>query len=263
MTDFASFERAGWAEKAAGYDRLLGRVTAHVTNDVLDAAGVSAGSRLLDVGCGGGAACGAAAERGAIPVGVDLAPAMVELARERYPELDFLVGSASDLPVTGPFDAVIGNFLVHHLAEPEAAVGRFAEVLAPGGRLALTSWDEPHRNRLVGVLAEAIAAVGARPPAGLPPGPPFFRFADHDEFAALLGGAGFTGVSVVTIAFPHRIAGPDELWNTLISGTVRTAAVVEGQPDDVRAAIRAEFDRLVAEHGSSVPVSVTLAAGRS
>jgi SAM-dependent methyltransferase len=263
LTDFASFERTGWAEKAAGYDRLLGRITAQVADDLLDAAGVAAGTRLLDVGCGAGAACGAAAERGAVPTGLDLSPVMIELARRRYPDLDFRVGSASDLPVTGPFDAVVGNFLVHHLAEPEAVVGGFAEVMAPGGRLALTSWDEPVRNRLVGVLAEAIEAVGARPPAGLPPGPPFFRFADHDEFAALLAGAGFTGVVVTTIAFPHRIAGPDDLWNTLISGTVRTAALVEGQPGHVRAAIRAEFDRLVAEHGSFVPVSVTLAAGRS
>lgn len=260
MTGFAEFERAGWAGKAAGYDRLLGRVTARVVGDLLDAAHVGAGTRVLDVGCGAGDACAAAAARGALPTGVDLAPAMIALARERHPGLDLRVGSAEALPAGG-VDAVIGNFLVHHLAEPERVVRGFAEVLAPGGRLALTSWDQPARCRLVGVLLDAIAAVGAQPPPDLPPAPPFFRFADAGEFAALLTGAGFTGVSVTTVAFTHGISGADELWATLIEGTVRTAALVQGQRDRVRAAIRTEFDRRVAEHGQEIPVSVTLAAG--
>lgn len=256
MTSFADFERAGWATKAAGYDRSLGRVTPRVVGDLLDAAHVSAGTRLLDLGCGGGDACGAAAERGAVPVGVDLTPEMIALARERYPALDFRVGSA---PPAGPFDAVTGNFLVHHLPSPEESVRGMADVLAPGGRLALTSWDHPDRCRLIGVLLDAIAAAGAQPPADLPPAPPFFRFADDGEFAALL--AGFAGVSVTTVAFSVEIAGPGELWDMLISGTVRTAALVQKQGDGVRAAIRAEFDRLVAGYGGSVPVSVKLVAG--
>jgi SAM-dependent methyltransferase len=264
---FSDFEHAGWADKAATYDRLLGRVTARMVDHLLDAAGVGAGTRVLDVACGPGDAAAAAAARAGVPVGIDIAPSMVHLARRRHPGLDFRLGSAEELPVAaGSMDAVVGNFLVHHLAEPEAVVRGFTKVLVPGGRLALTAWDQPDRARLVGVLIDAIAAVGAPPPSDLPSGPPFFRFSADDTFGALLAGAGFTDVEVRTVAFAYPVAAPADLWDGLIGGTVRTSALVLGQPDEMRARIRAEFDRQMARyadgHRFAVPVSVKQAVGR-
>jgi SAM-dependent methyltransferase len=264
---FGEFERAGWDERAIGYDRMLGRITARVVDPLLDAAAVAAGARVLDVACGPGDATAAAAARGASAVGVDVATAMVHLARRRHRGLPFLCAAAEALPfATGTFDTVIGGFLVHHLAEPVPVVREFARVLAPGGRLALTAWDRPERCRLVGVLVDAIAQVGAAPPADLPPGPPFFRFSTDAALAGLLTDGGFGAVEVHTVAFAHPIADAGALWTGLMRGTVRSSALVVRQPDGVQVAIRAAFDRLASRYADgprlAIPVSVKVAVGR-
>lgn len=267
MEAFRRFEQAGWQDRAGGYGRLLARITDQLVDRLLDAAGVSAGVRLLDVACGHGYATARAVDRGAVATGADLSGAMLALARERYPSLDFRAAAAESMPFgPGSFDAVVGNFLLPHLADPAAAVAEFARVTAPGGRLALTTWDLPERARFVGVLVDAIAEVGPVAPGGLPDGPPFFRYADEGRLAALLRNAGYADVGVSTVAFEHRAASTDELWHGLLDGTVRTSALVRGQPPAVRERIRVTFDRLASGYASggglSLPVSVKLAAGR-
>jgi hypothetical protein len=126
-------------------------------------------------------------------------------------------------------------------------------------------WDGPGRARLAGVFAEAAAEAGAVPPADLPEGSPFFRFSDDDERERLFAGAGLEGFVTRTVAFTHRLPSADALWDGMLAATVRTAAVVEGQPDGVRRRVRAAFDRLVEPYrvpgGLDVPVSVRLSAG--
>jgi SAM-dependent methyltransferase len=263
---FSEFERSGWDERALGYDRMLGRATARVVDHMLDAARVGAGGRVLDVACGTGAAAAAAAARGADAVGVDVAAAMLQVARRRHHDPLFVRAAAEALPFrAGSFDAVLGGFLVHHLPEPVPVVREFARVLAPGGRLALTAWDVPERCALVGALVDAVNEVGAPPPADLPPGPPFFQFSTADVFAALLASGGFPDVEVRTVTFAHPVADADEWWDGLIGGTVRSSALVVRQPDDVRRAIRAAFDRVASRYADgsrlTVPVSVKLAVG--
>jgi SAM-dependent methyltransferase len=101
----------------------------------------------------------------------------------------------------GSMDAVVGNLAILHFGQPERAAAEFARVLAPGGALALSTWDKPERARLVGAMYDAVSEVGATPPPHLPPGPPFFRFADEAEFARLLRDAGLTKVEVTTVEF--------------------------------------------------------------
>jgi hypothetical protein len=64
----------------------------------------------------------------------------------------------------------------------------------------------------------------------------------------------------------HRVAGAEQLWEGYLRGAVRIRAMVRGQPERVRARIRAAFDRQANEHatdgGVELPVSVKLAAGR-
>ena len=265
---FNAFEAAGWERHAAGYDRFFGRITSRVIDPLLDAAGVASGRRALDVATGPGYVAARAAERGADVVGIDIADAMVALASERQPGLDFRRADAHDLPFAdGSFDAVVANFLVLHLGRPEAAVAEFARVLTPGGRLALTAWDLPTEARFLGVFLDAVAAVGASPPEEVPPGPDFFRFSREPEFEALLSGAGLDDVNIRTIAFSHTVASPDELWEGLLGGTVRTSALILGQSQEDQRRIRTAFDQLVEAYRQGtaleLPVSVKLAAGSS
>ena len=264
---FGAFETAGWEQQAPTYGNFLGQITSGVVPKLLDAADVSNGSRVLDVATGPGYAAAAAQARGASVVGVDVAVAMVELAGSQHPEIDFRVADAEALPFEdGSFDAVVSNFIVPHLGRPEQAVGELARVLEDGGALALTTWDQPERMRLLGLLLDAFARAGATPPQDIPPGPPFFRFSDDQEFDSLLRGGGLTGVKVTTLGFIHRVETADAIWDGVLTSTVRTRALITHQPEATRRRIREAFDDEVITFRNGdvyeIPISVKLASGR-
>ena len=192
---------------------------------------------------------------------------MLALARRLQPGIDFRQGDAQALPFgDAAFDAVVANFLILHLGRPDVAAGEFARVLAPGGRLALTTWDLPGKARFFGPIIEAVTEAGATPPADIPAGPDIFRYADDDEFDALLGAHGLVDRRVETVAFSHSVATADALWDGILGGTVRISALILRQPDDIRIRIRQAFDRRMEEfrgpQGFELPVSVKLASGR-
>ena len=173
---------------------------------------------------------------------------------------------ADALPVdAGSCDAAISNFLLPHRGRPERSITEFVRILSPGGRLSLATWDLPERARLVGVFLDAITEAGAAPPDDIPGGPPFFRFPDEEQFAALLEHSGRTGVEVTTIGFEHHVWTADDLWNGFLGATVRISARIGRQPARTRQRIRAAVDRLVLEcqRGDRIdlPVSVKLACG--
>lgn len=265
---FRAFEVSGWEAQAQAYHRFFSSITTRVIDPLLDAAEVGPGRHVLDVACGPGYVAAACAARGAEVVGVDVAREMVGLARRHHPHIQFRQADAEQLPFGGgAFQAVVGNFAILHLARPEGAVAELARVLAPGGAMALSTWDIPARCRLLGLFVDAVAEVGAAPPPDVPPGPPFFRFSDDEEFAGLLRAAGLVDVGVRAVAFTTLVPSAAALWDGLLEGTVRTRAMVLGQPEATRRRIRAAFDRLVAEHavegGVAVPVSAKVASGRA
>ena len=264
---FAAFEAAGWERQAATYEAGLGRVTSRVIDRLLDAAAVGSGRTVLDVACGPGRIAARAAALGADVTGTDVAAAMLEQARSRYPAIDFVQAAAEELPFPDDrFDAAVAGFLFLHLARPEHVASELARVLASGGRIAATVWDVPEHNRYLGVMFDAIADAGAVPPRDLPPGPPIFQFADGSVFARLFEDAGFTDVRVDTITFSEHFTDAEELWNGIMGGAVRTPPIVLGQAEPIQRAIRHRFDQLLEEHrvddGIDVPVSVKLASGR-
>jgi SAM-dependent methyltransferase len=266
--DFKAFESQGWGERAPTYDRLVGAVTARFADPLLDAAHVRPGARVLDAACGTGALTAAAAARGAEPLGIDLTAEMVALAARRHPGLRFLQGDAEALAFpSGAFDAVVAGFLLHHLPDPHTAAGEFARVLAPGGRLAATVWDDPSRMRLIGLVNDALAEAEADPSLGIPEGPPAFAFAGPEDFVRLLEDAGFEDVEVRTIAFEHLVPSGEALWDGLLGGTVRTTRQVRAQPPEIRTRVREALIALAEQHrtdaGLAIPVSALLASGGS
>jgi SAM-dependent methyltransferase len=267
-TAFNAFDAAGWEGRVDAYDRFFTPITGRLFDPLLDAVRVVPGTRLLDVATGPGHLPARAAERGAVPVGVDVADAMVTRARELYPTLEFHRGDAEALPFAdAEFDAVTANFLLPHLARPERAMAELVRVLAPGGQLALATWDVPSRARLFGFFLEAFSEVGAAPPPDLPTGPDVFRFADDAAFTELLTTAGLRGVEVSPIGFDYKTATFDEYWQALQEGTVRMSSLLHGQSRETRERIRNALKRKFDAHHAptdtiTLPVAVKLAAGR-
>jgi SAM-dependent methyltransferase len=223
---------------------------------------------VLDVGCGRGHLAAAAAARGALVTGVDLAEGMVAAARRLHPELRFRRADAEALPFEdGAFDAALAAFVVNHLPRPDRAAAELRRVLAPGARVAVAMWDQPERVAFLGLLDEAIRAAGVRPEAAMPPGPPAFRFADEGELRRLLQGAGLECPVVHEVRFTYAIADAGELWDGVQTGSVRTAAQLRALSEVERAAVREALERLVrarcaaADGGLSLETAVKIAVG--
>jgi ubiquinone/menaquinone biosynthesis C-methylase UbiE len=262
---FKAFEAAGWDAKAGTYDRLTGRVTARVVDPLLDAAAVGKGARVLDLATGTGTIAAAAAARGAVPVGVDLAGGMITAARARHPHLDFQQADAEQLPFgEAAFDGVVAGFVFNHLPHPERAAAECARVLVDGGRLAVAVWDEPERSRFLGLISEAVAAAGLE--SELPAGPDPYRFAREAELRKLLTESGFVAVATRSIEFAHSVSGVDEFLEGFLGGSVRTAKALEDRSARERARVRGALEAIVApyrtDRGLELPVVIKLAAGR-
>jgi SAM-dependent methyltransferase len=259
-----AFERAGWSAKAETYGLLTGRITARLVEPLLDAAGVAAGTRVLDVGTGPGYAAERATGRRAIATGVDIADEVLALARRRHPGIRFVRGDAEDLPFAErSFDALVSNFAIDHLPRPEDAMREFARVVVPRGGIAVSAWEAPARNRFLGILVDALQASGVT--EAREAGPARYRFADEDELRGLLQGAGLEDVAIRSVSLTHRVADADELWEGMLGGSVRSAGLVMRQPPTPRGRIRAAAERLAEEYrvdgGLAIPARAKIASG--
>jgi ubiquinone/menaquinone biosynthesis C-methylase UbiE len=95
---------------------------------------------VLDVGCGPGRLAGLLQERGLQVIGIDLSPGMIEIARRDHPDLDFRVGSMTDLELPDrELGGVISWWSIIHLPRDVVpqAFDEFYRVLAPGSVLLL------------------------------------------------------------------------------------------------------------------------------
>ena len=263
---FAEFERAGWERAAPRYEEYWTDTVLFV-EPLLDAAGVRAGSRLLDVACGPGLVSEAAAARGAHPVGVDIANAMLERARMRCPDLTFVLGDALRLPFPDAcFDAVTMNFGILHVSQPEQALAEAHRVLVPGGRLAFTTWlAQGNAEDEITEAALAAHAIAAEEPAG----PSYHVFADRDECRLALERCGFDTESLRmdTVNVLWRVPSADFLFQAQLHAGVRTAAVLRAQPPERLAAIRAAMADAVRRYADddafALPIAARLISARA
>jgi SAM-dependent methyltransferase len=235
---FWEFERSGWERAAARYEECWTDTVLFV-GPLLDAVAVRPRSRLLDIACGPGYVSEAAAARGARPVGLDVAEAMIERARRRCPDLSFVVGDALQLPFPdASFDAVTMNFGILHVSQPQLALAEARRVLVPGGRFAFTTWVA-EGNAQDEITAAALGEHGVA--VEVPEGPSYYVFADLDECRAALATARFDrdSVRVETTTTQWRIPSADRLFEAQLHAGVRTAAALRAQPHDRLEAIRA------------------------
>src|SRR3954470_19999534 len=122
------------------------------------------GATVVDVGCGAGGAVAELAERGCHAIGVDLDPAMLAAARERFPELDLRSADVTALPLgDGEALGYRADKVYHRLPEPVAALTEARRVLAPGGRIVLVGqdWDTMLVDSDQGDLTRRIVAARA------------------------------------------------------------------------------------------------------
>jgi SAM-dependent methyltransferase len=211
----------GWSQVAEGWSRLWGLSARPAQEALAAAAGVTAGTRVLDVGCGGGEFLGLLRDLGARPVGVDPAGGMRRLSAARGFEVH--AGDAENLPfAAGSFDAVAAVNALQFADDIPAALAEFARVLAPGGRVAIANWAEAAENDL-DTIEQAVARadeVDALPddPLRLPGG-----------LEAALTAAGLEVTASGMVDTPWRAADDDALVTGVLLGA-DPAFVAEMRP---------------------------------
>jgi SAM-dependent methyltransferase len=129
---------------AEAYDRYMGRYSSALAPQFCDFARITAGQRVLDVGCGPGTLTAELVRRvGAASVSaVDPSAPFVSAARERHAGVDVRHGSVEPLPFEDEqFDAALGQLVVHFMGEPRLGILEMKRVTRPGGVVAACVWD--------------------------------------------------------------------------------------------------------------------------
>jgi SAM-dependent methyltransferase len=168
--------------------------------------GLSGGERVLDVACGTGNAARVAMAAGARVTGIDTSERLVEVARERLPEGEFVLGDATEMPFAdGEFDAAVSVVGVIFATPAERAAAEVARIVRPGGRVAITSWlpRGPTYDVIV-LMREAVARVRALED----PAPD--HWSDRAAVERTLGPYGTLTVTEHALPRPRR--SPEERW---------------------------------------------------
>jgi len=122
---------------SAGHDRRWRRAT----TTALD---VGPGDRVLDVAAGTGTSSIAIAKTGADVVACDISTGMRAVAQQRFPDLEYVVADALDLPFADQsFAAVTMSFGLRNVPDPAACLRELLRVTRPGGRLVICEFSTP------------------------------------------------------------------------------------------------------------------------
>ncbi len=131
-------------EASWGWDSPAGRLRAERrARLILEGADLKPGMRALEIGCGTGNFTQVFAGTGAKLLSVDISPDLLECARRRglpTEQVQFVCKRFEECEIDGPFDAVIGSSVLHHL-DIEDALAKIFRLLKPGGWL---SFAEPN-----------------------------------------------------------------------------------------------------------------------
>jgi SAM-dependent methyltransferase len=237
---------------AAAYDRHVGRYGAQLAEGLIAAAGVHAGQRVLDVGCGPGPLTGALARL----VGTDNVAAVdpsedfVAACRTRVPGADVRVGVAELLPFEeDTFDAVLAQLVVPLMQDREAGVRDMARVARPGAVVAACVWDSRTMPMLRAYWDGALAIAPEQASAfdeGRRVG-----YSSPDELADLWAACGLTGVRTGQILVHASYESFNDLFAPFTAGTGNSGSVYRSLDDAARERLRAEAFRRLGEPAGS------------
>ena len=193
------------------YDRFMGRYVPKLAVALADAAGVTAGMRALDVGCGpGGLTHELAARLGEDHVAaIDPSPQFAAANRERHPGADVRDGVAEDLPFADDtFDVALSSLVIAFMRDADAGAREMARVTRPGGVVAECMWDLPGGGMtMLSTFWGAVrkvdpAAQGEQARVG-------FR---EGEIADVLARAGLEDVQAGSLATSAHYESFDDFW---------------------------------------------------
>lgn len=231
--------------------QLQGGVLAAHSAHLLRLAGITAGMRVLDVGCGAGEVSVLLAELvgpdGAV-VGVDVNPAVLEVAGARAAEaglenVSFVEADLAGLRLDEPFDALVGRLILLHLKEPAATVRALSGLVRSGGVVSFQEFSMtrarsvppvPLVTRIRDWIMGVYRATGSDPDLG-------------ERVASILGEAGLTveGAAAAGLAGTAGSVMP-EYWTATLRSLL-PMVLAHGQATEAEVDIDTVAERITRE----------------
>ncbi len=248
---------------AENYERyFVPAIATPVSVPFLRAAALRPGERVLDVACGTGIIARAAVRAGCSVTGIDVAPDMIDAARATEPTIDWHVGDAQALRFDGgTFDVVTCQMGLMFLEDRAQAVAEMRRVLAPGGRVvvstpgAIQPFFEVIERAITGNIGSELGGFVRA----------VFSMPDPESLAALLRDAGLADAKATVEPATLRLPAPAEfLWQYINLTPMRpfvAAAPAEAQAAMERQMVR-DGARFVAHGGVAVDQPMVIGTGR-
>lgn len=188
-----------WGARAQDWADIQEGTARAAYEAVLEHSLVQTGTQYLDIGCGSGMAAQMAAARGAKVSGVDAATELLDIAKTRVTEGNFLESDLENLPFSNQtFDVVTGFNSFQYAGNPVVALGEAQRVTKPDGAIIIMTWGNPEGM-------EAASLVTALGPL-LPPPPPGaagpFALSDENTLRQFAKNAGLRPVDVFDVESP-------------------------------------------------------------
>ena len=205
--DFREAQHRNWDSAAVGWmewSEFNDRADRHISERLVELAGVRPGSRVLDVAAGYGEPALTAARKagpeGSV-VATDISAEMLAFARQRaaadgLSNVEFVQSDASSLEFPhASFDAAVSRWGIIFEPDAEAAAGRIRGFLKPGARIAIASWGEPDQVPFLSLpMRTTMERLDVPPPPAGTPGP--LSRPTPAAIGGLLEGGGFSEVAV-------------------------------------------------------------------
>jgi SAM-dependent methyltransferase len=226
----------GFDVAAIAYDRFMGRYSRLLAPQLADLAGIHAGQRALDVGCGPGALTAELVARLGVAAvaAVDPSKSFVAAARERYPGVDVRLAPAEQLPFPDDaFDAALAQLVVHFMTDPVTGLGEMARVTRSGGTIAACVWDHAGGKGPLGLFWEMARSIDpdAHDESGLPG-------AREGHLAELFAAAGLGDIVSTSISASLEHPSFEEWWEPFRLGVGPAGSFVASLAPAQREALR-------------------------
>ncbi len=245
---------------ADAYDRFMGSYSIQLSHQLADFAGVAAGQRVIDVGCGPGALTAELVERVSAPnvTAIDPSPTFVDAARARHPGVDVRQCAAESLPFAdSTFDASLAQLVVHFMSDPAAGVSEMARVTRDGGTVAACVWDHGGGRGPLSLFWSAVTGLdaGAKTES--------FLIGSRDgELVELLQAAGLHDVEQTVMSAPVEHADFESFWEPFTHGVGPAGAYVSRLDPDRLAKLRAACRALIPGEPFTIDAKAWAARGR-
>ena len=240
--------RSMWA--MGNYNAVATEVIPALGPVLVEAAGVKAGDRVLDIAAGSGNASLPAARAGATVVASDLTPELLELGRQQSEaaglEIDWQEADAEALPYAdGEFDVVLSLVGIMFAPHHQQSADELARVTRSGGRIGLISWTP---EGFIGQMFATMKPYAPPPPPGASP-PPLWGREEHVR--ELLGDRVSDVKGTVQSLTVDAFTGPEDFRDYFKRNYGPTMAVYKflGEDADRIAALDRELADLAARFG--------------